>query len=145
MSRGRKPKPETSLLDQLSTPLRAFVNDFAQHGEDVLKTVRERSPERYLELATKLAGLVATLKPAADPNDLRLAQTSRELGCSLLISVGLPAPTDEQIDAAVIANDRFVQTLEQIRDDAGYAPPDGTDRGLIVDERRKMVAAIDGY
>ena len=63
-----KKKQEASLLEQLSGPLRDFVTDFKANGANVLQQVRERNPEKYLELSTKLAGLVATLKP--DPDGL---------------------------------------------------------------------------
>jgi len=56
-------KPEPSLLQQLSVPLRDFVNDFKTHGADVLQKVRKDNPEKYLELSTKLLPLVATLNP----------------------------------------------------------------------------------
>jgi hypothetical protein len=51
--------PEESLLNQLSVPLRDFVKDFKAHGAEALQQVRERNPEKYLELSAKLAGLVA--------------------------------------------------------------------------------------
>src|SRR5262249_40746168 len=57
-----------------------------------------------------------------NPTDLRNAQTSKDLGRLLLISVGLSAPSEADILAAVEANDRFVETLERIRDNAQEFP-----------------------
>ena len=63
----KKQKPaEPTLIDQLSGPLKDFVNDFKEHGKTVLEKVREENPEKYLELSTKLAGLVVTLKPSQE-------------------------------------------------------------------------------
>jgi hypothetical protein len=60
-----KAKPaEATLLDQLGVPLRDFVADFKLHGKRALEQVRLESPSKYLELASKLAALVAALKPA---------------------------------------------------------------------------------
>ena len=47
----QKKKPEASLIDQLSEPLKDFVNDFKEHGKSVLEQVRSRNPEKYLELS----------------------------------------------------------------------------------------------
>jgi hypothetical protein len=58
-----KAKPEASLVEQLGMPLRDFVADFKLHGKSALEQVRLESPSKYLELASKLAALVATLKP----------------------------------------------------------------------------------
>jgi hypothetical protein len=77
----RKPKPhiipknkrEPSLIDELSQPLRDFVKDFQTHGKNVLEKVRLESPSKYLELSTKLASLVAMLKP--EPNGFKQAKS----------------------------------------------------------------------
>ena len=61
---SKKQKPaEASLIDQLSEPLKDFVKDFKEHGKTVLEQVRQENPSKYLEMASKLAALVATIKP----------------------------------------------------------------------------------
>ena len=70
------------------------------------------------ELAiAKIFGLSKT-DEQYNPTDLRNAQSSKDLGRLLLISVGLSSPSDADILAAVEANDTFVATLERIRDEA---------------------------
>ena len=49
---------------------------------------------------------------------------TRDIGRKLLQSMGLAEPTDEQIEAAVAANNRFVETWEAIVYDAA-SPPNG--------------------
>jgi hypothetical protein len=44
----------------------------------------------------------------------------------LLQSIGLNDPTDEQIEGAIQANDKFIAQLEQIRDRAQFG---GADNG----------------
>jgi Skp family chaperone for outer membrane proteins len=114
MSR-RKQKSTAPLLDQLSAPLKEFVEDFGRHGKAVLERVRERSPEKYLELSCKLAALVATLKPKGDEMDG--ARNPDELAVALLREIGMPddAIDEDAILAAVEANDEFCQTLEAIK------------------------------
>jgi hypothetical protein len=114
MSR-RKQKSTAPLLDQLSAPLKEFVEDFGRHGKSVLERVRERSPEKYLELSCKLASLVAALKPKGD--DLDSANNSEELGIALLHAIDME---DDQIDEkaiqlAIKANDEFCQRLDAIK------------------------------
>jgi hypothetical protein len=115
--KARKAKPtEPALIDELNKPLRDIVNDIKAHGLDALQTVREKSPEKYLELATKLLPLVAALNPGV--SELAEARSMEDIGVQLLRSVGL---TDDQMDGeliaqAIAANDRFVAALEEIRD-----------------------------
>jgi len=111
---GASKKPEPSLLEQLSAPLRDFVADFKTHGKGVLEQVRQRSPEKYLELSTKLAGLVATLRP--DPDGFSKANSHEEIAIRLLESVGAPRDiiTQPMIEAAIQANDDFVARLGEI-------------------------------
>lgn len=110
--------PEESLLSQLSVPLRDFVKDFKAHGAEALQQVRERNPEKYLELSAKLAGLVATLKPEAHP--LATARDRQELAAELLKTVGLVEDqmTPAMIEQAMAANYELVNRLEAIRDAA---------------------------
>jgi hypothetical protein len=117
-----KAKPaEASLLEQLGVPLRDFVADFKLHGKGALEQVRQESPSKYLELSTKLAGLVAMLKPESD--GISKARTMQEIAVALLKSVGLEDEnemTPDMIAATVKANDDFVARLEAIRDAAAH-------------------------
>jgi hypothetical protein len=115
---SNKAKPEASLVDQLSEPLRDFVADFRTHGKSVLEQVRLESPSKYLELASKLAALVATLKPPQSA--FHDANSMRDIGRKLLQSVGADDATltDDQIAQAVACNDAFIAKLEAIRDRA---------------------------
>src|SRR5262249_52100005 len=115
MRTPRKPKTEPSLLEQLAAPLRDFVADFKQHGKSALETVRERSPEKYLELSTKLLPLVAALNPGAD--DYSDCKDLRSLAIKLLKNHGVDefALTEDMITEALAANDRFIDTLQEIK------------------------------
>ena len=118
---SQKKKPEATLLEQLSGPLRDFVNDFKAHGKTVLEKVREENPEKYLELSTKLAALVATLKPPQD--GFHDANTMEEIGLRLLKSIGMEEEdvTAAMISEAIAANERFIARLEEIRNDGMMA------------------------
>src|SRR5260370_41564556 len=118
MSR-RKQKSTAPLLDRLSAPLREFVEDFGRHGKSVLERVRERSPEKYLELSCKLAALVATLKPRGDEIDG--AQNPDELAVALLRQMEMPedAINEDAILAATETVDQFNAALEAIKRKGG--------------------------
>jgi|SRR6185312_7345242 hypothetical protein len=111
-----KAKPEATLLDQLGVPLRDFVADFKLHGKRALEQVRLESPSKYLELASKLAALVAALKPPQSA--FHDANSMQDIGRKLLESVGTDnaAITEDMIQEAVAANDRLIAQLESIRD-----------------------------
>src|SRR5215472_6088008 len=139
MARRPQKPDEPSLLDQLSGPLRDFVQDFKTHGKSVLEKVRERSPEKYLELSTKLAGLVALVKPK--PNEINEASTMEEVGRSLLQSVGCADEmTDEMIAQAIEANDEFVDRLEEIASSAVRHVPK---RESTQDERKAVIRHLE--
>jgi len=117
--KSRKPKNhEPSLIEQLSGPLRDFVQDFKAHGADVLQKVREDNPEKYLELSTKLLPLVAALNPGVD--DFSDCNDMRSIGIKLLKSVGCPEYeiTEDAIADALKANDAFIERLQAIRNAA---------------------------
>jgi len=113
--KSRKPKTEPSLLEQLSKPLRDFVDDFKTHGASVLQKVREDNPEKYLELSTKLLPLVVGLNPATD--DFSDCTDKRSLGIKLLKSVGADEYNldDGMIMDALNAQDEFIAQLQRIR------------------------------
>jgi hypothetical protein len=110
---ARKPKTaEPSLRAKLSAAfLEAFEADFAAHGVNVIEKLRERSPEKYAELAGKL---IMTTEPPQD--GFESAQTIQELGLKLLKSVGCPegAATDDMIAQAIERHDQYVADLTQI-------------------------------
>ena len=111
-----KPKKlQPTLRQQLSEPLRDFVNDFKAHGKSALEAVRERSPEKYLELATKLLPLVAALDLGAD--DFADCRTARDLGIALLKSVKVDEYeiTEDMIAEALKYNDIFIDRLQAIK------------------------------
>jgi hypothetical protein len=78
----------------------------------LLRNVRARNPERYLELATKLLPLIVQLNPAG--SDFSGCNSMQDIGTKLLLSVGITDPTDEQIASAIKANDDFIQRLQGI-------------------------------
>jgi hypothetical protein len=119
-AKGKK-KEEESLLEQLSGPLRDFVVDFKTHGKTVLEQVRQENPAKYLEMASKLAALVAALRP--EPDGYSKADSMQDVGRKLLLSVGADETmlTDAQIEQAIAANDALILQLEAIRDAAGYS------------------------
>jgi hypothetical protein len=112
MKTPRKPKPEVSLLDELSAPLRDFVVDYKAHGADTLKKVREQNPEKYIELSTKLIGLIAALKTESD--GFHNAENMEEIGAKLLQSIGFADPDERSIQEAIALNDEFILKLQQI-------------------------------
>src|SRR5262245_9220052 len=111
----RKPKTEPTLIEQLSKPLRDFVDDFREHGKGVLEQVRRDNPERYLDLCTKLLPLVAALNPGVD--DFSDCNDMRSIAIKLLKSVGCPEyeMTEDAIADALKANDAFIERLQAIR------------------------------
>src|SRR5262245_62196002 len=116
MRKPSKPKPaKQSLVEELSEPLRDFVADFKTHGKSALETVRERSPEKYLELSTKLLPLVAALNPGAD--DYSDCKDLRSLAIKLLKNVGVDEFTmsEDMIQEALDANNVFIDRLQQIK------------------------------
>jgi hypothetical protein len=90
--------------------------------------MRETHPERYAELAAKM---IMTAEPAEQKQGLGQAKSMNEIGMRLLQSVGVIEPTDEQIEQAIAANDRFIQALEQIRDSAMQLEGNGYDASPI--------------
>jgi class 3 adenylate cyclase len=69
---------EPSLLDQLSEPLRGFVNDFKTHGTSTFQRLREENLVKWAEQSVKLIGLIATLNPALD--EFAQCQTHEDIG-----------------------------------------------------------------
>src|SRR5262249_34347384 len=115
--KARKPKNhEPSLRDKLSQNfLRAFESDFETHGVDVIEQLREKSPEKYAKIASKL---IATTEPKAD--GFEQCKDMESIGRRLLRSVGLEdegAATPAMVQAALDAQDRLISELAKIIED----------------------------
>jgi hypothetical protein len=104
---------EPSLRDRLSANfLAAFQADFAANGVAAIEALRQKSPEKYSEIAARL--IAATEPPSSD--DFGKAQSMQDIGRGLLKQVGLheDAITEQMIEQAIAANDALVARLEQI-------------------------------
>src|SRR5262249_35176075 len=112
-----KPKPnEPSLRDKLSANfLRAFESDFETNGVDVIKQLREKSPEKYADIASRL---IAASEPK--PDGYEQCQSLREIGIKLLKNVGCNEfdITEAMVADAMAANEAFIERLEQIKAEA---------------------------
>jgi hypothetical protein len=73
--------------------------------------MRQKSPERYIVTA---CNAIASAEEPDDDLDFKKVKTKEELAARLLKSVGVDEPTDEQIAAAVEANQNFTERLEEI-------------------------------
>ena len=109
--KAKKQKPaEPSLRDKLSQNfLRAFETDFDTHGVEVIKQLRQKSPEKYAEIAAKL---IAAIEPRGEGFDS--CRTKEELGRALLESVGFNDPDDDSIQQAIQLNDKFIDNLQHV-------------------------------
>jgi hypothetical protein len=105
-----------STRDKLSGGfLEALAKDWAEHGPEVIQQIRLDNPVKYGELIARLVPMDANLPPASDFSQ---CQSMQDIGLKLLQQVGLDAPTENQIERAIAANNTFVATLEAIRDEA---------------------------
>ena len=103
---------EPSLRDKLSAAfLAAFQSDFEANGVNVIEQLREKHPDRYADIAAKL---IAQAEPPPDPRDLSHCKSMEDIGIALLRGIGIEYPTEEQIQAAIQANDRLMTELEMI-------------------------------
>ena len=109
--RTKKPKAaEPSARDKLSASfLKAFQNDFEMYGTETIEKLREKSPEKYAEIAAKL---IAAIEPKAD--GFEQCRNKQDIGRKLLESIGFRDPDDRSIEEALEANDRFITALQQI-------------------------------
>jgi hypothetical protein len=103
-------KQKGSLRDRLSADyLKAFQEDFAANGVAAIKSLRQESPAKYAEIASRL--IAATTEPT-DPDSLAGAESSRDIGKWLLRQVGCTEPTDDMVAEAVAANREFLARLD---------------------------------
>ena len=79
----------------------------------MIEQLRNKSPEKYAEIAARL---IAASEPR--PDGFENAQSMEEIGLQLLRAIGFDAPDDASIQAAVEANDTFIEQLKAIRDRA---------------------------
>jgi hypothetical protein len=106
-----KATSEPSTRQKLSADfLAAIQNDFHLHGADVIQQLREKHPDKYASIA---ASVIAQTEPP-HPNDLSNAKSMQDIGRMLLQGVGLHDPSDQQIEAAMAANNRLMSELEMI-------------------------------
>jgi hypothetical protein len=112
--KAKKPKGG-SLRERLSQNLlEALAADFQEHGITVLEKMRETHPERYIELAGKL--IMTTAEPPSKM-DFSTCQSIEEIGIKFLESIGCPRDliTDEMVQQAVEASNKFIAQLEAIK------------------------------
>lgn len=82
----RKSKPKSSPLDRLSANfLAALDQDFQEHGIEAIQKLREESPAKYSEVASRL---IMSTEPA-DPLDMSKVQSREDIARLSLKSVGL--------------------------------------------------------
>jgi hypothetical protein len=120
----RKPKnTEPSLRDKLSAAyLEAFQADFAANGIAVIEALRNKSPAKYAEIASRL---IAATSPTEQKEGFAAANSMEEVGLRLLQSIGVTEPTNEQVAEAIAANNRFLEQLEAIKDRAAFLAEGG--------------------
>jgi len=110
MKPKKQKSAEPSLRDKLSQNfLRAFETDFDTHGVEVIKQLRQKSPEKYAEIAAKL---IAAIEPRGEGFDS--CRTKEELGRALLESVGFNDPDDDSIQQAIQLHDKFIDNLQHV-------------------------------
>ena len=92
--------------------LESLERDFAQNKDEVIQALRKESPRDYAAL---LGRLVMTSDPPGEKG-FADANSMRDIGLRLIVSMGVPKEevTDQQIDLAVIANQNFLNRLEEI-------------------------------
>jgi hypothetical protein len=108
---------EPSLRDKLSASfMKAFQNDFELYGVEVIEQLRERHPDKYAQIATQL---IATVEPKA-ADGFEQCDSMEDIGRRLWKSVGVEedAATDDMVARAIAANDRLIDELGQIAQEA---------------------------
>jgi hypothetical protein len=109
---------EPSLRDKLSAAfLEAFQADFEENGKAVIEALRNKSPDKYTEIAARL---IAATEPQSQPTGFASCDSMEDIGVRLLESVGAPRDTitEAMVQAAINANDAFLERLAQIAQDA---------------------------
>jgi len=104
---------EPSVRDKLSASfLKAFQNDFEINGIEAIEKLREESPSKYAEIASRL---IAAAEP--QPEGFEGCRSPRDLGIALLKSVGTNEfdINEDMITEAIKCNDDFIDALQAIR------------------------------
>jgi hypothetical protein len=106
-----------STRDKLSGGfVEALAKDWAEHGPEVIQQIRLDNPVKYGELIARLIPMDANLAGAKDYSD---CENVRDIGIKLLEQIGLTIePSEDDIQRAIEAHDKFVANLEAIRDRA---------------------------
>jgi hypothetical protein len=115
-SKQQKSGNGQTVRDKLSANfMKAFESDFETHGVEVIEQLRQKSPEKYAEIAAKL---IAASEPKADGFDD--CNDMESIGRKLLRQVGVPEydATAEMVQEALAAQDIFIAKLQAIRDEA---------------------------
>jgi hypothetical protein len=104
---------QPSLRDRLSANfLAAFEADFAANGVAAIEQLRQKSPEKYAEIAARLM-----VNNEPKPDDFKQCKSMEEIARKLLKSSGVEDEdriTPAMIQAAIEANNRFVDELKRI-------------------------------
>src|SRR5262245_50747680 len=115
-SKQKQKTNEPSARDKLSASfLKAFQNDFETYGVEAIEKLREESPAKYAEIASRL---IAASEPK--PDGFEQCKSMQEIGIKLLKSVGCDEfDIDESMVAdALAANDAFIEKLQAIKANA---------------------------
>jgi len=113
MRTTKKPKAanEPSTRDKLSAKFDAdLLADYEAHGREAIAAAREKSPEKWLDAVGRR---ISAIEPR--PDGYESCQDMREIAIKHLQSIGFSDPDERSIQAAIEANDIFVNTLQQIR------------------------------
>ena len=97
--------------------VRALADDWRQHGIKAIEQVREKTPEKYCELVSKVVPkemLIASDR-TAETNE---PMTSHDIADRLLADMGLSEPNDSHRERALQAYDILIATLQEIADEA---------------------------
>jgi len=110
--KSRKPKaPEQPSLR--SKLFKALESDFEAHGVSTIERLREEHPDRYLDIASRLATVVEQSTGAFDD-----CQSREDIAIRLLAAVGVTDPDEVSIQRAVEAHERMLAGLQAIKNDA---------------------------
>ena len=112
MPRKTQQKQGTPRLRLSAAFLESLEKDFELHRDEVIEALRRESPRAYAELV----GRLIQTTDAPDSKGFKDCNSQRDIGLRLLVSMGMQEGevTDEQIDLAIIANQNFIDRLEEI-------------------------------
>jgi hypothetical protein len=115
----RKSKAKSTPLDRLSANfLAALDQDFQAHGIEAIQKLREESPAKYSEVASRL---ILSTEPAEE--DMSKATSHEDVARLELKAFGVTEPTKRQIAAVVKADAAHARRVEQIAGITPWEPP----------------------